>query len=88
VAPYTGKADYTSVTHRSEIPFVFGNTTSPTYFGGKPASYYDMATLMSRMWISSINDLTPNNHGTRNQPEWPQYGGKHGYGTNFFSMQI
>ncbi|KAH8881065.1 alpha/beta-hydrolase [Thozetella sp. PMI_491] len=83
INPYTGGADLSSVTHGSEIPFVFGNTTNPKYFANKPSWYYEQATLINHMWISFFNDLTPNNHGIRGQPQWPLYDGADGYGTNF-----
>lgn len=83
INPYTGGPDYLGVAHGTEIPFVFGNPTNPTYFGNKPPAYFDEAFLMSRMWISFFNDLTPNNHGVRGQPDWPLYGGTDGYGFNF-----
>jgi carboxylesterase type B len=87
-APYTGAADFYGVTHGREIPFVFANTGSVgysgvDYFGGKPAAYYDLAALMSRMWISFVAELDPNGHGLRDQPKWPAYVAMDGYGQNF-----
>jgi carboxylesterase type B len=70
-----GIPDYYGVTHFQEVPFVFHNVhgygfpnIDPPYFGpdpfaNRPQSFFDLATLMSRMWVSFINDRNPNFHG-------------------------
>jgi carboxylesterase type B len=58
-------------THFQEIAFVFHNLEGVGYqnavavppFKGKPESYTQLSTLMSRMWISFIVDGDPNNSG-------------------------
>jgi carboxylesterase type B len=67
-----GIPDYYGVTHFQEVPFVFHNVRGngfpnidPPYFGpdpfsNRPESFFDLATLMSRMWASFIHDKNPN----------------------------
>lgn len=42
-------------------------------FEGMPKSFYDLADLMSRMWISFVHDMDPNGHGVAGTPQWPLY---------------
>lgn len=62
------------VSHFAEVAFVFANTkgvgydtvvaTNPFTDGnGAPEANFKIAKLMSRMWISFIVDLDPNNSG-------------------------
>lgn len=62
------------VSHFTEVAFVFANTmgvgydtivaTNPFTDGaGAPEANFKIARLMSRMWISFIVDLDPNNSG-------------------------
>jgi carboxylesterase type B len=58
-------------THFQEVAFVFHNIGGVGYdnavavppFAGKPESYTQLSTMMSRMWISFIVDVDPNNSG-------------------------
>lgn len=58
-------------THFQEVAFVFHNLNgdgyplngSPNPFSGQPETFVNLATLMSRMWISFIVDGDPNNSG-------------------------
>lgn len=62
---------YTGATHAVEVPFVFNNADgwgfSVNPFGTQEdprhQAYLDASTLMSRMWISFLNNLDPNKHG-------------------------
>jgi carboxylesterase type B len=75
------------VTHGRELSFVFDNTGGDAYdpdpFADMPPSYFELAALMSRMWVSFVVDGDPNGHGVRGQPEWPVYVAANGYGENF-----
>lgn len=59
------------VTHFTEVAFMMHNVDGLGYenavasnpFAGKPESYVQVATMMSRMWASFIVDLDPNNSG-------------------------
>ena len=83
---YDGGEDLTSVTHATEMPFVF-HITDDTYdslpFEGMPQSYFELSDLMSKMWVSFVVDGTPNGHGVADVPEWPVYEALDGYGQNF-----
>lgn len=54
--------------HFQEVAFVFDNTQGLGYenvesvnpFAGEPASYYQLAQTMSRMWVSFVTELDPN----------------------------
>ena len=64
-------------THYAEICFVFNiapdaSKSNTNWIGPYPA-YYEMSNLMSRMFISFIHDLNPNNHGIRKVPQWRDY---------------
>jgi carboxylesterase type B len=66
-----GLPDYIGATHFQEVAFVFHNIRGEGYtnavavnpFEGEPESFVRLATLMSRMWISFVVDLDPNNSG-------------------------
>lgn len=72
-----GIPDYYGVTHFQEVPFVFHNVhgygfpnIDPPYFGPDPFAnrskgFFDLATLMSKMWASFIHDGNPNFPGRR-----------------------
>jgi len=59
------------VSHFVEVSFVFANTLGVGYdtvvaknpFRGAPEANFKVAKIMSRMWISFIADLDPNNSG-------------------------
>jgi cholinesterase len=61
----------TGVTHFQEVVFVFDNTNGLGYetavavnpLAKEPESFMQLATLMSRTWISFINDMDSNNSG-------------------------
>lgn len=61
----------TGVTHFQEVVFVFDNTNGLGYetavavnpLANEPESFTQLATLMSRTWISFINDMDSNKSG-------------------------
>lgn len=53
------------VGHASEVPFVFNNAQSASY---DTEDLQNLSDLASRMWVSFVHDLTPNNHGRMYQP--------------------
>lgn len=67
-----GVANYYGVTHFQEVSFVFYNihgvgfpNIDPPYFGpdpfaDRPPSFFNLAKLMCRMWVSFIYDKNPN----------------------------
>ncbi|KAK6217005.1 carboxylesterase [Colletotrichum tabaci] len=63
-------------THFQEVVFVFNNVRALGYatnpFEGKPKSYFELADLMSKMWVAFIHDTDPNQC---NSPRltWPRY---------------
>jgi len=66
--------------HALEFPLVFQNlgkfedpADGQNPFEGMPKSFYDLADLMSRMWISFVHDMDPNGHGVAGTPQWPLY---------------
>ncbi|KAF4999863.1 hypothetical protein FDECE_11362 [Fusarium decemcellulare] len=81
---------YMGTSHFDEIGFVFYNKLGLGLgegggpFKNAPKSVHDLAKLMTRMWISFINDLDPNNHGIENVEKWPAYNATGGYGQNFY----
>ncbi|TGJ81345.1 hypothetical protein E0Z10_g7412 [Xylaria hypoxylon] len=73
-------------THFHEVAFVFNNTEGlgyhlplhPLPFAGKPASYFRLASFISRSWVSFFVSHDPNTWRRRGQwdgvePEWPVY---------------
>lgn len=54
--------------HFSEVGYVFYNLLNLGYaaniapFGDNSQEKKDLAKLITRMWISFVNDLDPNNH--------------------------
>lgn len=62
---------YYGTSHFSEIGYVFYNLGGQGYAKGQepflnvPQKVLDLAKLTSRMWISFIHDLDPNNHGSK-----------------------
>ncbi|KAF5000538.1 hypothetical protein FGRMN_1705 [Fusarium graminum] len=65
-------------THFQEVAFVFNNVKGVGYnvdpFEGKPKTFVQLADLMSKMWVSFMHDLTPNNVKTApKHADWPQY---------------
>lgn len=73
-----------NVGHFQEVAFVFDNTDGLGYgdiwgtvnpFANTTQSYYDLAELMSKSWISFIHDLEPNAFEGRFEaaPAWPVY---------------
>jgi carboxylesterase type B len=105
--PIGGLPAYTGTTHFSEMALVMDNEPGNGYmapwypsgnpFAGQGPEFYELARLMSRMWISFIHDLTPNNHGLTmyngtSIPQWPVYAdtasdAAEGYGTNYLFDQ-
>ncbi|KAI0202298.1 triacylglycerol lipase [Astrocystis sublimbata] len=67
-------------THFQEVAFVFHNTMGLGYdnavasnpFADVPESYFDVAKIMSRMWVSFIATLDPNQSGATSEV-WPKY---------------
>lgn len=74
--PYPLPAEV-GVAHFQEVAFVFDNTEGLGYaanpFTGKPKEYFDLANLMSKMWVSFIATGDPNGHKVEGAPEWPVY---------------
>ncbi|SPO04163.1 related to triacylglycerol lipase II precursor [Cephalotrichum gorgonifer] len=75
--------------HWFEIPYVFNNilglgmqAISPFATGDKDR--IALARLMTRMWVSFVHDLDPNNHGVPSVDSWPLYNATGGYGDNFY----
>ncbi|KAK0105487.1 hypothetical protein ONS95_004151 [Cadophora gregata] len=68
-----------SVTHFTEVAFVFDNLNGLGYaenpFGNKSQSYTDLAELMSKSWASFVADLDPNSWVGRDTEveSWPSY---------------
>lgn len=67
-------------THFQEVAFVFDNIHGYGYvldainpFTDEPETYYRLAKIMSRMWVSFVVNLDPNKHGIRGVPDWPAY---------------
>ncbi|CZR61563.1 related to triacylglycerol lipase V precursor [Phialocephala subalpina] len=66
--------------HFTEVAFVFNNIYGNGYnnsvaadpFENKPETYVQVAKMMSRMWVSFIVDMDPNNAGY-GCVEWPKY---------------
>ncbi len=56
------------VTHFQEVSYVYGNHPYNNRTGDPELAHY-----MVSAWISFIHDLTPNHHGIKGEPEWPQY---------------
>ncbi|KAK8016798.1 carboxylesterase family protein [Apiospora rasikravindrae] len=79
----TGIEPIVGSTHFQEVAYVFDNTAGLGYdtavavnpFGGKPEPYFELADLMSRMWVSFVTTLDPNHHETPDHEEvaWPAY---------------
>ncbi|KAH7042230.1 putative extracellular lipase [Macrophomina phaseolina] len=78
------------VAHFQDIPFMFRDTTGVGWnvnpFAVEPQErrkrYEKLAELMSRMWLSFANTLSPNNHGVSScDTHWPVYA--NGHPTNF-----
>ncbi|ETS85379.1 hypothetical protein PFICI_03404 [Pestalotiopsis fici W106-1] len=75
--------------HFAEVAYVFYNLEGQGYaenagiFPTSNQDLNDLANLMSRMWVSFINDLNPNNHGIVGVKEWPLYNNTGGFGQNF-----
>ncbi|KAH7151766.1 Alpha/Beta hydrolase protein [Dactylonectria estremocensis] len=81
--------EYMGTTHFAEIGHVFYNLKGLGYpasinpFLNATQEVIDLAKLTTRMWISFIHDLDPNNHGVANVDKWPIYNATGGYGENF-----
>ncbi|KAH6880040.1 Alpha/Beta hydrolase protein [Thelonectria olida] len=74
-----GIANIYGATHFQEVAFVFDNTEGVGYsanpFEGKPATFIQLADLMSKMWVAFIHDTNPNlSSGPCSKGAvWPQY---------------
>ncbi|KAJ5279435.1 hypothetical protein N7478_004807 [Penicillium angulare] len=100
--PIGGLPDTTGTTHFTEVPLVMDDEPGNGYiapwypagseYNGMDANFTAMAHLMSRMWISFVHDLDPNNHGVTHHngypiSNWKTYASNgsealDGYGTN------
>ncbi|KAJ5691704.1 hypothetical protein N7488_012439 [Penicillium malachiteum] len=66
-----GESPAMGATHFQEVAFVFDNTEGMGYktamaedpFADKPPTFFELATIMSRMWVSFIVDQDPNYSG-------------------------
>ncbi|KAF7548776.1 hypothetical protein G7Z17_g6826 [Cylindrodendrum hubeiense] len=87
-SPLTSR-EYIGTTHFTEIGYVFYNRLGLGYpatinpLQDATEDVLDLAKLTTRMWISFIHDLDPNNHGIAGVDEWPIYNATGGYGENF-----
>jgi triacylglycerol lipase len=75
-----GLAPEVGSTHFQEVAFVFDNVHGYGYavdvtnpFLGQPPTYVQLAKFMSRMWVSFIANLDPNEHGIQSLSKWPVY---------------
>ncbi|CAK7213506.1 hypothetical protein SBRCBS47491_001823 [Sporothrix bragantina] len=62
-----------NITTDVDVAYVFSNplpTQNP--LGDRPGDA-ELAKLMTSMWVSFINDLTPNNHQINDTVHWPSY---------------
>ncbi|KAF4969011.1 hypothetical protein FSARC_3665 [Fusarium sarcochroum] len=81
---------YIGTSHFTEIAYVFYNKQGLGYAEGQSPlenaskEVLDLAKLVTRMWISFIHDLDPNEHGVADVPRWPVYKHGGGYGQNFY----
>ncbi|TNY22623.1 alpha/beta-hydrolase [Rhodotorula diobovata] len=57
------------VPHFTEVAYVFSN---PMDLGSRDGDAA-LAQLMTSQWVSFIHDGTPNNHGIKGAPKWPDY---------------
>lgn len=61
--------------HSVDLPFVFRDTERLAQFNKTEpieCSFERLSVLMSRMWVSFANDLTPNHDGMASE-QWPAY---------------
>ncbi|KAJ8133121.1 hypothetical protein O1611_g501 [Lasiodiplodia mahajangana] len=76
----------TGSTHFQEVAFVFHNIHGLGYenavasnpFANVPESYFHVAKIMSRMWVSFIATLDPNQSGVTSEI-WPKYDAEDGH---------
>ncbi|KJK68686.1 Carboxylesterase family protein [Aspergillus parasiticus SU-1] len=86
----TSSTAYKGTSHFTEIGYVFYNRIGLGYAAGQSPlanatqDVLDLAKLTTRMWISFITDLDPNNHGVSGVDHWPAYNATGGYGQNFY----
>jgi len=84
-----GLPDAIGITHYEEVAWVFDNIDGAGYVTNpfnttNKAAYVNIAALMSRMWVSFINDMDLNGHGHTGYPAWPKYDiSEEGLGDNF-----
>ncbi|KAF3393217.1 Lipase 1 [Talaromyces pinophilus] len=86
-----GVSEYIGSTHFQEVAFVFDNTAGQGYenavavdpFANEPATFDELASIMSTAWISFVHDLDPNSNAFSNKKginkeglQWPVYGQK------------
>ncbi|KAF4450790.1 hypothetical protein F53441_6122 [Fusarium austroafricanum] len=89
-SPNTHMPDYIGTPHFVEVAYVFHNMLGQGYAKGMgplvnaSKEVLELANLVSRMWISFIHGLTPNEHGISGVPKWPVYKAGGGYGENFY----
>ncbi|KAM5344227.1 hypothetical protein ACJ41O_012764 [Fusarium nematophilum] len=86
----TKSQEFFGTTHFTEIGYVFYNRLNLGYAGKQSPllnatqELLDFAQLVTRMWISFITDLDPNNHGIAGVAKWPTYNATGGYGQNLY----
>ncbi|PSN61579.1 carotenoid ester lipase-like protein precursor [Corynespora cassiicola Philippines] len=82
VAPSDMDPEVFGVAHFQDVPFTFRNYDGVGFENNKMASnstkiqreYQQVSKLMSRMWISFVNDYSPNGHNVRGfDVIWPTY---------------
>ncbi|KAJ5619009.1 triacylglycerol lipase [Penicillium lagena] len=75
-----GQPPEMGATHFQEVAFVFHNIHGLGYetavavnpFANETETFFELATMMSRMWVSFVNHLDPNQSGTT-RVHWPKY---------------
>ncbi|GAA5903990.1 hypothetical protein JCM8208_001753 [Rhodotorula glutinis] len=61
------------VPHFQEVAYVFGVPYKTANTLGTRPGDKELSRLMQSQWISFIHDGTPNNHGIKDAPKWPDY---------------
>ncbi|KAK4234233.1 Alpha/Beta hydrolase protein [Achaetomium macrosporum] len=88
--PAVNNPAYIGTPHFAEVAYVFNNIQGLGYysyqnpFTNATESMFQLANLVSRMWVSFIVDLDPNNHGVPGIERWPAYNNTDGYGEEFY----
>ncbi|KLU81104.1 lipase 2 [Magnaporthiopsis poae ATCC 64411] len=75
-----GVPSWQGASHFQEVVFVFNNVDGlgygnvvPNPMAGGPPTFPRLADLMSRMWVSFVVSMDPNNAGIKLPAQWPPY---------------